>query len=127
MAEDALTLAQVADLWHSTRQRRLAAQKQVDTIQEEEQKLKQALINGLRDAGVRAIGGGLGTATLRTKPEPTVTDWDAVYDHIRSTGEFELVYRRINAAAIKERWEAGVEVPGVQSIEVTDISWSKAK
>lgn len=120
-------LAALADAWQSKRQERLALQKQVDALQKEENDFKAQLIQGLQAATIRAIGGALGTATLTRKREPAMADWDTLYAHIQATGEFDLMYRRVNAAAVKERWEHGVEVPGVQAIEITDLSWSKAK
>ncbi len=120
-------LAQLADAWQTKRTERLALQKQVDAMQKEENEYKAQLIQGLQSATIRAIGGALGTATLVTKREPAMADWDTLYTHIQATGEFDLMYRRVNAAAVKERWELGMEVPGVQAIEITDLSWSKAK
>ena len=120
-------LAQLADAWQTKRTARLALQKQVDALQKEENEFKTQLIQGLQTATIRAIGGALGTATLVKKREPAMDDWDTLYAHIQATGEFDLMYRRVNAAAVKERWELGVEVPGVQAIEITDLSWSKAK
>jgi hypothetical protein len=120
-------LSGLADHWNATRTQRLAMQKEVDALQANETKLKEQLITYLLESGSTAIGGQTGTAKLVHKKEPTVADWDALWAHIQQTGEFELLYRRMNAASVKERWEAGETVPGVQSIDVTNISWSKAK
>ena len=120
-------LSGLADRWNATRTQRLALQKEVDTLQEHETKLKEQLITYLLESGSTAIGGASGTAKLVHKKEPTVADWDALWAHIQTTGEFELLYKRMNAASVKERWEAGETVPGVQSIDGTNISWSKAK
>jgi len=38
-----------------------------------------------------------------------------------------LLFRRINAAAVKERWENTVLVPGVAAFPVEKLSITKAK
>lgn len=119
-------LARLADEWDTLREKRLASQREVDKLKEEETKLKDILIGALTKK-VTSIGGKRGTATLTRKKEPTISDWDKLYKHIKKTGEFDLLYRRINPLSVKERWEHNQEVPGVQSIEVLNISWSKAK
>jgi hypothetical protein len=121
----AAQLAKLADDWSNTRRARLALQKQVDDLQADETKFKERLVAELLASGSTAIGGTEGTAKLVHKKEPTVTDWDALWGHIKQTGEFELLYRRMNAASVKERWEAGETVPGVQSVDLINISWSK--
>jgi len=122
----AAELSQLADDWDTLRAERLALQKEVDQLKETETRLKNALIDCLQK-DTTAIGGKRGTATLTRKMEPTIADWDRLYAHIHETGEFDLLYRRINPLSVKERWEQKLEVPGVQSIEVLNISWSKAK
>lgn len=119
-------LSQLADDWDLMREKRLALQKEVDKLKETETKLKNILTHCLQKQ-TNAIGGKRGTASLTRKQEPTIEDWAPLYAHIRKTGEFDLLYRRINPLSVKERWENKLIVPGVQSIEVLNISWSKAK
>ena len=58
------------------------------------------------------------TETRHVSIQPkTVTrsiDWDQVHEHIRETGAFDLVQRRINVRSAEERAEAGMPVPGIE-------------
>lgn len=119
-------LSQLADDWDTMREKRLLLQKEVDKLKETETQLKDTLTTCLLNQ-TNAIGGKRGTATLTRKKEPTIADWEPLYAHIQATGEFDLLYRRINPLSVKERWDHDVVVPGVQSIEILNISWSKAK
>ena len=42
--------------------------------------------------------------------------------HIRKTKDFSLLQRRLAAPAIKERWEAGKKVPGVEPFAILKVS-----
>lgn len=59
--------------------------------------------------GVRAL------VKIERKPYPTVAaeDWPKVWAHIKKTGEFELLQKRISVEAVRERWNAGKTVSGV--------------
>jgi hypothetical protein len=120
----ALTLArQYVEL----RDRRRAGQKAVDALAEEEAAYKRALMESMTALGVDTVGDTEFLYTVETKDEPSAEDWAALWKHIRKTGDFDLLYRRVNAKAIKERWEQGVTVPGVVKFPVQTLSVTKAK
>ena len=52
---------------------------------------------------------------------------DALYAHVKATGEFDLLYKRLNASAVNQRWEDGKVVPGTQPFPVEELSIRKAK
>ena len=56
-----------------------------------------------------------------------VKDWAAVYAHIVETKDFSLLEKRIGKAACKERWEQGVDVPGVEKFPVYKLHESEVK
>lgn len=114
-------LAEKADTWHEMRLRRLAMQREVDAIELTEKQLQQQLMEQMQALGLSAIGGKLVALTVETVYEPTVEDWPAFYSRIQETGEFDMLYRRINTAAIKARWEQGALVPGVAKFPVQKL------
>lgn len=124
---DADLLALLADGYFATRNKRLALQKEVDKIEEQEKSLKQEVLDGLIANGATAIGGKLVEISLVEKVEPTVEDYDALYKHVQATGEFDLLYRRVNAAAVKERWQLHEKVPGVVGFPVQSLSMHARK
>jgi hypothetical protein len=119
--------AKLADAYNLKRKARLALQKQVTDLEEEEKELKGDLIAALASEKATAVGGSTCTIEMKTVMEPTVADWKKLQEHIRATGNFELLYQRVNGKAVKERWDNKEEVPGVQRFPVTKLSISQIK
>lgn len=114
-----------ADLLYQLRQKRLEMQKEVDKIAAEESALKEHIINTLPKSEASGVAGKLARVTVITKVVPQVKDWDAFYKYVKKTGQFDLMQRRINDSAIKERWEAGKEIPGVEHFNAVSVSINK--
>lgn len=120
----AATVAQAADLLYTTRQMRLKIQKDVDALAAREAELKTYIIENLPKQDAIGISGSIARVTLGTKTKSVVEDWEKVYDYVVENEAWELLQKRINDAAVKDRWEAGEEIPGVgrfQSIEVSCV------
>lgn len=113
--------------WRNARIKRLAAQKEVDALEVVEKDLKQKVLDSLRKNPSKAVSNGDRLFQLVPGTEPSPEDWGKIWKHIQKTGEFELVQRRLNNTAIKERWELGVKIPGVGSIPTETLSDTKAK
>ena len=110
--------AQRIDELFSLKQARLAAQKDVDAMKEEEDSLLAALTQEMIENGDEVEAGTRGRLTIKVKEEPEVTNWNELYDHIKKTGEVDLLQKRPMVSAIKARWEEGTSVPGVTKLEV---------
>jgi hypothetical protein len=124
---DTSQLAELADEYFLLRQERLEEQKYVDKLEEKEKKLKQYLMDAFLETKSTAIGGRLVEISVVEKVEPTVENYDALYKHVQATGEFDLLYRRVNAAAVKERWQLHEKVPGVVGFPVQSLSMHARK
>lgn len=73
-------------------------------------------------------GGGVGKVAqveVVVKAEPSVKDREALLKHIIKTGAWDLLQGKLASAAVKERWEAGKAVPGVESFNVVTVSVTK--
>lgn len=114
-----------ADMLYTLRQQRFEKQKEVDALASQEKALKEHIINTLPKSEASGVGGKLARVTVVTKDVPQVKDWDAFYKHVKKTGQFELLQRRLTVSAIQERWEDGKEVPGVEHFTVVDVSINK--
>lgn len=119
------SLALCADLLYTTRIARLEIQKQVDALAAKESTLREHLINNLPKSDATGVAGSVARATIVTKVEPTVEDWDAFYKYVAKTKSWDMLQRRISAPAIRARWEAKKEVAGVGHINVVSISLNK--
>lgn len=119
------SLAACADLLYSTRQARLDMQKQVDALKEQENALRDYVIENLPKSNATGVAGKLARIQVVTAIEPVVEDWDALYKTIKRTGHFDLLNRALNRSAVRERWNAGKTVPGVGEFTAVKVSINK--
>jgi len=110
----------------SLRAQRLVLDKDVAALKEQEETLKDAIISKFREGSMTACGATNGLVKMTKLVEPVATDWPALWEHIRETGRFELLHKRVANLAVKEHWEAGEVIPGVGQQEVYKLSVSKS-
>lgn len=117
--------AAMADLVYLAREERLKLSKIVDQIEETEKTIKQYFIDNLSKKDSTGVAGKRARVQITEEKVPQVEDWDATYKHIKKTGQFDLLNRALNRSAVKARWDAGKEVPGVRSFQVKKVSVTK--
>lgn len=107
------------------RQERLDLQKQVDIMDQKEKQLKADLVEQLLAAGATKLQEQHGDVTVGVRmsrtDEPNVDNWMELLEHIKETGDVDLLQKRVTASAVKQRWEDGLTVPGVSSVVKYDI------
>lgn len=118
-------LGQCADKLYQLRELRLSEQKKVDAIEAEEKALKEHIIQTLPKSEASGVAGKVARVSVITKIIPRVADWDKLYAHVKKTGAFELFQRRLSDSAVQERWEAGKQVPGVETFNAVSVSINK--
>lgn len=97
------SLGACVDKYHQFRQQRLLEQKEVDELKKTEKAIQEHIIDNLDK---RDEGGAVGReykGVVKTETQYIVEDWDKFYAHIKKTGEFDLLNRALNQAAVKER------------------------
>lgn len=121
-------LAQAVDLYGETKAKRLAAQKQVDALEEQEKKLKQHLIDTVPKSEATGIAGKLWRIAVLVKERVIVDQelggWEA-YDAWCKKNKIaprEAYQHRLNEPAIKERIAAGKKIDGVRVDTYNDLS-----
>ena len=80
------------------------------------------LITLLDEQGMLKASSVAGTASITEVIVPQVVDWDAVYEHIRETGDFYLLQKRPAAAAFRELHDSDITVPGMEPYTKRNIS-----
>ena len=118
-------IGECADKLFEIKNQRLEAQKVVDKLKSEEAALKDHIINTLPKSEASGVAGKLARVTVVKKIIPQVGDWDAFYKYVKKTGHFDLMQRRLSNGAIKERWDNGKEVPGVDHFNAVTVSINK--
>ena len=124
---DMTTVSSMVDEYVVVRAARLEQDKVAEAFRTKEEALKVALLEGMKLSSQHVLASKKHSVTLREREEPSVTDWQTLYDHIRATGDFELLQRRPTTLACRERWEAGVAIPGVSKYTVQSLSISTLK
>ena len=115
-----------ADKLYQLRQERLKQQKIVDALQAEESALKLHIINTLPKSEASGVAGKLARVTVVTKEEPQIKDPEAFRKYINRTKRFDLSYKlRPSPPAIREMWESGKDVPGIEKFNVVTVSMNK--
>lgn len=123
----AKSLGQRADLLYKVDKARLDKQKEAEIMSKFTFRLERLFIQELPEKDATGIAGKLARVQVVKKERPYVADWSKFYGYIKKRGEFELLNRAPNARAIKERWEAGKAIPGVDKSTYRDISLTKVK
>ena len=122
------SLAIAADMYYSTKEKRLTMQREVDAIKAEEELLKNHLIDSIPKSDATGIAGKLCRVSVTTKVIGQAADWDAIYAYCaknRAKGGFALLNKALNQKTIQEIWESGKEVPGVQEFTTVNLSVNK--
>lgn len=98
--------------------------KQKEIVKREEMKLaeiknkyyakEEEIINHFPDEELTGAAGKLGAVSLDIKEIPTVSDWPKFYAYIIKNKATDLLQKRINTTAYRERAEAKEKVPGTK-------------
>lgn len=119
------TLGLCADLLYTTRANRLLLQKEVDALEEQEKLLKEHIINTLPKSDQSGASGKLANVKVLKKLVPQVKDWDAFYLYVGKNKRWDLMQRRLSDTAVKEMWDSGKKIPGVESFDAVTVSITK--
>ena len=122
-----MELGELIDSLYKQRASRLALEKQVEEMKQDEAATRELIQEQLKSVGLNSGRGSLATASIITKEGVTVTDWDALHAFIKKEDMMGLLHRRITIGLWKELRDSGVEVPGTESLILTDISLTKSK
>ena len=127
------SIGRCADLYHDVRELRLAMAKEVEEVEAFERQVKAHMLDNLSRSDDTGAAGLRYRAQRVEKVVPKIRQdddspsvgWPQLWQHIAATGEFDLLQKRLGDKAIKDRWDAGEDVPGVERMKVPDISITK--
>ncbi len=119
------TLGACADKLYRLREQRQDAQKVVDKLKSQETELKVHLINTLPKSDLQGAIGKKARVKITTKDVGNIKDWDKFCKYMSKNKAWDLVQRRVSAKALKDRWDEGKKIPGVEPFRVVDVSLTK--
>ena len=120
------SLAVCADKYYELRQQRLKMQKEVDALAEMESAYKNHLIDNVPKSKATGVQGRIANATIVTNEKPRVEDPEAFRKYMNRTKRFDLANKlQPSAPAIREMWEAGKTIPGIEKFNLVTVSLTK--
>ena len=81
------------------------------------------LLKKLDAEGLKKTANEVASVSIKEETVPDVHDWDALYAHIISTGDFSLIQRRVSSTAYRELLKLGENVPGLQPRDIRRINF----
>jgi hypothetical protein len=121
------TLGATIDLLWSLREERKVAEASVKEIKDKEAAVEAHLMNNFERSGLNGAKGKYGLATLKVSTVADVTDWPAFHMYIGKQKAWDLLQQRASITALRARWDAGKEVPGVTPKEIITLSLTQVK
>jgi hypothetical protein len=118
-------IGECADKLYELKAKRLVGQKLVDEVEAEEKALKAHIIEVLPKSEASGVAGKIARVTVVTRDEPQIADADAFHAYIVKSKRWDLMQNRLSPGGIKEIWEAGKKVPGVEPFKVVTLSLNK--
>ena len=99
------TMGACADKLYKLREKRYELGRQIKEIEEEESAIKKYVIDNLSKQESNGVSGKVANVRIKVEDVPTVEDWEAFYKYITRTKSFDMLQKRINVKAIRERIE----------------------
>ena len=119
------TLGECIDKLYKLRAQRLEQEREIKERKRTESAYKNHIIALLREASLEGGRGEGANASITVDDVPTAKNWDEIWAHIEENDAHDMVQRRLSSQAVKLRWEAGEEVPGIEHFTVEDLSLTK--
>jgi hypothetical protein len=113
-----------ADLLYKLKEQKAEVNKKLSELAEQESAVKEYIINNLPKDST-GVAGRVARVSINVKAVPQVADWDKFYAFVKKKNAFELMQRRLSEAAIKEVWDNGKSVPGVEAFMAVTVSLKK--
>jgi hypothetical protein len=117
--------AKAGDLLYTIRDARYALNKDVKEIQDNEAEIKKFLIDTLPKSDASGIAGAVARIKIETRDIPQIVNKAKLLEHIKKTGDFDLLQIRISEEAVKARWDNEKTVPGVGKYVARVVSCTK--
>lgn len=102
------------DKLNDLRETKRALEVKVKIIETEYAELEEALMAKFEREGTNKGAGKNASASVTTSVVGNVTDWDAFNAFVKKSGFFHLYQRRLSDASVRELFEQGKKVPGVE-------------
>lgn len=114
-----------ADEFARVRALRLLMEKETEAVKAREGEIREHIITNLSKSDDTGASGLKYRAQIVVKVKPKLTDWAALTKTIQETGRFDLLQKRLGEKAVEDIWAEGFDVPGVEKMNIPEVSITK--
>ena len=119
------SIGRCADLYAEVRALRLAMEKETEEVKKRETEIREHIIENLSKSDDTGASGLKYRAQIVMKVKPKLADWQAFTGYILEYDRFDLVQKRVGEKAVEDMWDAGEAVPGIEKMNIPDVSITK--
>lgn len=112
-------LAELADTYYDTRNKRLTLEREARVLKSREDSLMKEVLHVMTVDGVPDIEGSIAVLHHVKKTKHIANDWELIHKYIYEENAIDLVQRRLTDSAVNLRLEDGITIPGI-STEMVD-------
>ena len=109
-----LTLGQRIDAHHGLYLIRKVAEQGLNTAKAAEKESGDALLKEFEESKIEGARGEKAQLSIQRREFAEITDFAALCKYVKRHDAFDLLRRQVNIGALRERIDAGIEVPGTQ-------------
>lgn len=117
-----MTIKDLIDQYVETKAHKEQLTADIRTANEKLATLEKDLMEMMSQAGITQAASDKASLSMKQARHPAIDDWQAFYEYVARTGQFELLHKRLSSTAFRERWEAGEVIPGTSVSEVWELS-----
>ena len=123
---DMVQMQTMLDAYKAARDMRLEEQRKVDALKKQENEMQYNLVTFLQDhPEINGVIGSTHKGMLKDSQVPIINNLEAFQEFV-ANDNWDCAYSlRPSGPAVRDRIEAGVEVPGVELITETKLSVTK--
>lgn len=107
------------------RSQRIMLGKEIAERKRTEAKYTLHIIGKLRDSKLTGGMGERANASYKMESIPTAKDWPKVWAYIKEHDAFDMLAKKLSGKAVKERWEAGEIIEGIETFDKPKLSLTK--
>lgn len=107
--------SQIDEMWE-LREKKRAAEAEVKSIEKAIEEIEQSVFEKLDSDEITSGKGKKASVSITPSTIANVLDWDAFHAYIAKNKYFHLLQKRASDVAVRELWDAGKKVPGVQPL-----------
>lgn len=122
---DAYTIGALIEQRGKIKEAKADLNDQLKDWNELERQVDSALIKKMEEADTNKASSpnGHGSVTISEDTVAEVLDWDVFHDHIRQTGDFSLLQRRVAVTAFREALSLQGAIPGLAERKIKKVNY----